>query len=378
MNLNVSYSQTSVSAQFQYSNAGQTSNNATVDAPKEHHRRHRVNSDDQVTLSQEARKAHKVRHEHEDHDRDPMSALDKLVSQFVRTMLKTMVGQDFNLKEPGQGNAQGQPQGQLPAPASATPAVAAPQTPAAVTPPADATGATPAVPATTAPEPGKPPVTGPYANAVAAYYQVQSFSFDFSSTVKTEDGQQMGVSVHFSFSQSFYAAVGTAANPAANAPKPADNAEAVKPPAEKPVAQPFQGVAAQLTQTSFQFEVDFNGAPAEETPAATTTPSTPTSTDQPAPAANVPAPVTAAVAKPEDDNPLLEQLDKLFERLQVWLKDAEGGRQLVAVGINRTTAMYVGNLVESTGPTNAQPETQPAADAGTPADQEPQAVNVVA
>lgn len=367
MSLSVNFSQTSVSTQYLFASSGQVANNPVPTEPKAEHHRQRVRSDDQVTLSSEAAQtsqSSRVRHHREHDDDNPMSELDKLVSKLVRTMLKSMLGQGFQLLEPGKTGTQPAAV-EVPATQQAdvsTPATGSSEPGAVATTTAD-TGATNNTPAPTTNLPA-----GPFSNAVATYYEVQSFSFDFSGAVNTEDGQQVGLSVHFSFSQQFFAAVGGMAGSGVNnGPAAADQAQ--QPGSAPPVTGQFQGLAAQLTQTEFSFEVDLNGQPADDTSAA-------------APASSQ-AVALAPVGQTDDQrqeglSSLLEQLDKLFERMQVWLKHPEGGRQLVAVGMNRNTAMYVGNLTQPE-PNPSPSATQPAAVIGTDADQtSSEAVNVVA
>ncbi|NJD08132.1 MAG: hypothetical protein FIA97_16790 [Methylococcaceae bacterium] len=353
-------SQTSVAAQFYYGNFGQATNTQPQAAqraePGDHHH-HRVNRDDQVSLSPDARQLQRVEHEHQ-RDDDPMRALDRLTHQLLKSMMQAFTGREFNLVRPEQpGNQpvvttipQADKSGQSGAPPN----------------PADAT-----VPTTTT------PAANPFSNAVAAYYQVQSFSLSFSAsgTVNTEDGQQMGISVQFSFSQQSYAALAAAggSTPAAN-----NNTG-------QPINADFQGLAARLTQTSFNFELDFGGEPTStQVPAngnavnpqetATASPhrpdngtgTTPATTTKPAgtPAAN-PSPVGGDEAA----NPLMDALDQLFEKLRIWLHQADGTRQLVAYGINSTTAVYLGTAANTPAtPATAEPTTEKTIDPTTALD----------
>jgi hypothetical protein len=308
--MRIEMSQTSVAAQFYYGSTGQTANTQPA-APRAEHGDHhrRVNRDDQVSLSSDARELQRVKHDHHRED-DPMRALDKLTGKLLKSMMKAFTGREFNLVRPDQVAGL-----QAPSSAATLPSAAA-----------TVTNGDPAVLANSA----NPPA-GPYGNAVAAYYQVQSFSMSFSAsgTVDTEDGQQMGVSLQFSFSQQFYAAVAVAGG---------------TPPAEDggagtPINASFQGVAAQLTQTSFNFELDFGGQPATPVPVEGNVPNG-TETASAAPG------TTPAAANPvggdEAENPFLEELDKLFEKLRVWMHQADGTRQLIAYGLNNTTAVYLG------------------------------------
>jgi hypothetical protein len=351
--MRIEMSQTSVAAQFYYGNSGQATNTQQAiprtDQGEHHH--HRVNRDDQVTLSPDARQVQRADHEHQ-RDDDPMRALDRLTHQLLKSMMQAFTGRDFNLVRPDQSANQ-------------------PVTTATTGPQADKTGQSGAILTPTT------PAANPFNNAVAAYYQVQSFSLSFSAsgTVATDDGQQMGVSVQFSFSQQSYAALAAAggSTPAAN-----NNSG-------QPVNANFQGLAAQLTQTSFNFELDFSGEPtstlvpadgktpnpqqtAPTSPAPTTNGSgtTPATTTKPTgtPAANPPP-----VGGDETTDPLMDALNQLFEKLRIWLHQADGTRQLVAYGINSTTAVYLGTTAATPeAPASAEPTTEKATDPTTALD----------
>lgn len=347
--MRIEMSQTNVTAQFYYSGASQpaaTQQAAPRAEHREHHGHHRVNRDDQVSLSSQVRDLQRVKHDHHGDD-DPMKALEKLTGKLVESMMKAFTGRDFKMIRPDQVGGQQQ----VPVTTTGTPAtVPSGNTQQPTTTPAPSGGSDPTT------TPVGTPAANPYGNALATYYQVQSFSMSFSAsgTVNTEDGQQLGISVQFSFSQQTYAALAMAGGTPA-----ADSGT------DTPVNANFQGIAAQLTQTSFNFELDFGGQPTPASPApAEDDVATGTETATTAPGTT---PVAAnPVGADEAENPFLEELDKLFEKLRVWMHQADGTRQLIAYGLNSSTAVFLGtsNATEPAGSA-----TTPAADP--PAEQTP-------
>lgn len=312
-----------LSAQYLYARSSQTAvSYQSVHRPEHGHDRRRVGDDDQVNLSPAARHTRRLEHRSGHGDDNPFSALDKLTNQLLRTMMRAFTGREFNLLDPSRSGA----------PTAASP----PQPPLdSATLSAAETGTPPAAdsipPGTTLVDGTPAPVISPnplaplYRSAFAEFYQVQSFSFSASGTVNTEDAQQVGISVHFSYSQQLYAAVGGSVT----------TADGNTAGASSPLNANFEGYAAQLSQTSFSFELDLNGQPAQNSapaPAVAGTVATP------------PGPATTASG--EVKNELLQKLDKLFERLQIWLRHSNGERQLIALGLNSTSALYMGHLTK--------------------------------
>jgi hypothetical protein len=66
-------------------------------------------------------------------------------------------------------------------------------------------------------------------------------------------------------------------------------------------------------------------------------------TQETAAVGSLPAAPNPVTTSREADNPFLEELDKLFEKLRVWMRQDDGSRQLIAYGVNSTTAVYLGS-----------------------------------
>lgn len=196
----------------------------------------------------------------------------------------------------------------------------------------------------------------------ASYFQAQMITFNAEGSISTQDGQSVKFSVSLSMSRLFYSE--------ATLNQPQDNTNQ-----EQPLQASFQGLAAELTTTTFSFSIDQGGSADQIGHQQTATPSgaadaantATAATANPAGTANTSVANDTAAntgnttvkAKKDDagDDPihnLMDQLHdmeesmfniakKLFKALRIWQQQQDGSQQLLALGDEKLGALFVGN-----------------------------------
>jgi len=272
-----------------------------------HHRDRHGDHDHDVKLS-DAAKAAKT--EKTDLDlKKTLQAVDFLNVQIISQMMKRITGQDLQLTLPSE--LQNQFDGI---------SVQAPQQ-------------SPATPDTQAGN-----VT--YQQS-ASYFEAQITTFSAEGSISTKDGENVKFSVSLSMSRLFYSQtnINAAGGDAAN---------------NEPLQASFDGMAAELTTTSFNFSIDNKGSVDQ----ITTNP-------KPAPAAaaadslagqavgdNTSATIENGDAKKanqgRDDafSPFFDAVKSVFTALRIWQHHADGSQQLLGLGDQSIGAIFLGHVTK--------------------------------
>ncbi len=264
---------------------------------------------DKLDLSAAAAKAPATQSRHMDLDK-LLDSLDSLTLQIIRRMVKALTGHDFELFSPEELQAEAEQVGYL--------------------------------------EPRQPPMP---ANAQGlagmglvyersiSYSESETTTFDAEGSITTKDGKSIAFSVSLNMSRSFYmeSNLGIRAGDAAKT---------------DPLVINFDGNAAELSGTRFEFDIDADG-----------------SLDQIAvlkPGSGMLAldknqdgvindgselfgPKTGdgfseLSAYDDDKNQFIDEADAIYQQLRIWQRFEDGSQKLMALGDKNIGAIYLGHV----------------------------------
>lgn len=239
-----------------------------------------------------------------------LDRFDTLNLQIIRRMFKAITGQDFKLFSPEDLQAQAdqvsyqEPQ-QPPAPPDA----------------ASTTG------------------TGLVYQRSMSYFESETTTFNAEGSITTKDGKSLDFSVALSMSRTFY----TESNLSIRA------GDAAK---TDPLVINFDGNAAELTSTHFQFDIDANGS--LDQIAVLKSGSGMLALDKNQDGAindgsELFGPKTGngfneLAAYDGDNNRFIDEADAIYKQLRIWLRHEDGSQQLMALGDKNIGAIYLGHL----------------------------------
>lgn len=236
----------------------------------------------------------------------PVESKDSLMMQIIRRMVKEITGRDLKTFSPDQltaGTDQPTYQDQQPAPAAQ----------------ADNGGLT-------------------YQQTLS-YFESETTSFSAEGTINTQDGRSLSFSLSLNMSRSFYAEV-------SNTIQVGDAQK------KDPLVINFDGTAAELSNTSFQFDIDADGTPDQI--AGLKSGSGLLALDK-----NNDGSVNdgselfgaltgngfAELANyDQDGNQFIDAADAIYQKLRIWQRNADGSQQLLALGAKNVGAIYLGHL----------------------------------
>lgn len=232
-----------------------------------------------------------------------------LTLQIIKRIFKEITGRDFVLFSPDQLQTDGQ---------AAEPQPAAPDSAAVESAPSQG---------------------GLVYRQTAAYAESETLSFEAEGTIKTKDGQSLSFSISMSISRSFY----QESNLEIRA------GDAVK---TDPLVINFDGNAAELSNTRFQFDIDADGR--LEQISGLKSGSGMLALDKngdgvvndgselfgPASGNGF----TDLAAYDEDGNHFIDAGDAIYQRLRIWQRYDDGSQQLLALGDKNIGAIYLGHL----------------------------------
>ena len=231
---------------------------------------------------------------------------DMLLVQIIRRMFKEITGQDLELFLPG--DLQGQ---------ADEVSYQAPQ---------------------------QPPAQAPVAASNLVYQQSTSYfeaevsSFSAEGSITTKDGKSFDFSVSLSMSRAFYSEQNLSL--AVGNPKKTD-----------PLVINFEGTAAELSTTTFQFDIDANGS--QDQIAVLKSNSGMLALDKNGDGkindgselfgAKTGNGFNELAAFDDDSNGFIDAADSVYNKLRIWQRHADGSQQLLALGDKNIGAIYLGH-----------------------------------
>ncbi len=173
---------------------------------------------------------------------------------------------------------------------------------------------------------------------IQSYYEYESVSFSASGTIQTGDGQEVSFDISLSMSREFYSEQSLAIR--------AGDA------LTDPLVVNFNGTAAELTQTSFQFDLDLDGhedqlrfvGPDSGFLALDRNGDGKINDGGELFGARTGDGFAELAAYDEDRNGWIDENDGIYSRLRIWTRTTDGERQLFALGAKNIGAIYLGNV----------------------------------
>ncbi|QPK63315.1 hypothetical protein IVG45_21355 [Methylomonas sp. LL1] len=194
-------------------------------------------------------------------------------------------------------------------------------------------------------EPQQPPARQQDSGAGLVYEQTLSYAesetttFSAEGTINTKDGKSVDFSVSLSMSRSFYTEsslsvrVGDAAK-------------------TDPLVVNFDGNAAELTSTLFQFDIDADGSLDQIATLKSNSGMLALDKNQDGKVndgSELFGPKTGdgfaeLAAYDEDNNQFIDEADSIYQQLRIWQRHEDGSEQLVALGEKNIGAIYLGHV----------------------------------
>jgi hypothetical protein len=238
-----------------------------------------------------------------------LSSKDNLLLQIIRRMVKEITGRDFELFAPEQLKAQAD---------SVT--IQAPQQ-APATPVSEREG------------------YGLVYQKSESYFESETTSFSAEGSITTKDGQTLSFSVSLSMSRSFY----TESNLSIRA------GDAVK---TDPLVINFEGTAAELSNSRFQFDIDADGSLDQIAGLKAGSGMLALDKNQDGlinDGSELFGPRSGngfadLAAYDDDNNQFIDAGDAIYKQLRIWQRHDDGSQQLLALGDKNVGAIYLGHL----------------------------------
>jgi len=171
-----------------------------------------------------------------------------------------------------------------------------------------------------------------------SYYEAESTSLSASGQIRTGDGAEVDFSVDVNMSREFYQENNINIR----------MGEALK----DPLVINFSGTSAELTQTKFAFDIDADGT--DDTLSFVSPESGFLALDKNGDGtvnngkelfgAMTGNGFSDLAAYDNDENGWIDENDSVYDKLQIWVKDAEGNDTLFALGQKGIGAIYLGNI----------------------------------
>lgn len=193
--------------------------------------------------------------------------------------------------------------------------------------------------------PQQPPAQSPASNSNLVYQQSMSYfeaevsTFSAEGSITTKDGQSFDFSVSLSMSRAFYSEQNLSLT--VGNPKKTD-----------PLVINFEGTAAELSTTTFQFDIDADGS--QDQIALLKSNSGMLALDKNADGkindgselfgAKTGNGFNELAAFDDDSNGFIDEADSVYNKLRIWQRHADGSQQLLALGEKNVGAIYLGHL----------------------------------
>lgn len=172
------------------------------------------------------------------------------------------------------------------------------------------------------------------------YSEAESAIFNAEGSISTKDGQSIAFSVSLSMSREFYAESSFSLR--------AGDAAKID-----PLVINFEGNAAELSDTKFQFDIDANGT--LDQIALLKSNSGMLALDRNQDGAindgselfgpNSGNGFIELTAYDEDKNQFIDEADSIYQQLRIWQRNADGSQKLLALGDKNIGAIYLGHVI---------------------------------
>ncbi|MCU7846205.1 MAG: hypothetical protein KZQ93_20405 [Candidatus Thiodiazotropha sp. (ex Monitilora ramsayi)] len=171
-----------------------------------------------------------------------------------------------------------------------------------------------------------------------SHFESEQTRFQAQGVVKTADGHEIAVDIQLNMSREFFAETSTTLRAG----------DALK----DPLVINFSGKAAELTRERFEFDIDADGS-ADQVRFLSSDSGFLALDRNGDGAINDGSELFGALsgngfadlARFDDDgNGWIDEGDAIFDSLRVWSRDAQGGDQLVALGVRGVGALYLGHI----------------------------------
>lgn len=172
-----------------------------------------------------------------------------------------------------------------------------------------------------------------------AYFESQTTTFNAAGTINTQDGQSIDFSVSLSMSRSFYLETNLTVQSGAV-------------PKIDPLVFNFEGTAAELSSTTFQFDIDANGSLDQIATLKSNSGMLALDKNQDGKindGSELFGPKTGngfneLAAYDEDHNQFIDAADSIYKQLRIWQRHADGSQQLLALGAKNIGAIFLGHI----------------------------------
>lgn len=174
-----------------------------------------------------------------------------------------------------------------------------------------------------------------------SYSETESLQFSAEGIVHTEDGQELQIEVALSMSREFYSTQYERIS--------------VSNVLKDPLVINYTGNAAELTETTFSFDIDADGSADQISSLASGSGFLALDSNNDG-VINDGSELFGAEsgdgfadlsAYDEDGNGWIDENDSVFEKLRIWVKDEAGNDKLFALGEKGIGALYLGNIASS-------------------------------
>jgi len=172
-----------------------------------------------------------------------------------------------------------------------------------------------------------------------SYFESETMSFNAEGNIATKDGRNIAFSVSLFMSRSFYVESNLSVRTGNEAKT-------------DPLVINFEGNAAELTTTHFEFDIDANGSLDQIAMLKSGSGMLALDKNQDGvinDGSELFGPRTGngfdeLAAYDEDNNQFIDEADSIYKQLRIWLRHGDGSQQLMALGEKNVGAIYLGHL----------------------------------
>lgn len=172
-----------------------------------------------------------------------------------------------------------------------------------------------------------------------SYFESETTSFSAEGSITTKDGKSIAFSVSLAMDRSFYMESNLSIRVG----------EAAK---TDPLVINFDGNAAELTNTYFEFDIDANGSLDQIAMLKSNSGMLALDKNQDGvvnDGSELFGPKTGngfeeLAAYDEDNNQFIDEADSIYQQLRIWQRHADGSQQLLALGDKNVGAIYLGHV----------------------------------